>query len=180
VSKEEMDLRILVFNFHRNSEKYKIFKDSHPPGAFNEFITALSEEKNKIINNEVFKQIQDKKRREDILQGKTAYCLTREEIEQKLEFDTVSFGQAFKLLSNFAHNTPFSFMSPDPENVRGLRTDGVVEQYSNCLEMLVGYLAMAQIGLIDMFKDRAFEKNKDAYYFSKKLFEDAEPPDADL
>ena len=168
VSTEQLNLRISVFNLHWNIEKYNIQKDSFSPEDLCPFEKRMAEEKEALKNNEEFKKLV-KELQNKILSGKTALCLSHEEIAVKIGFVESYFKRMYKLLSNHTHNSPYAFLSESEIRGRGIENEREVGDYAISVELLMGYLSMGIIGQVNLMREKIYENNKEGLIFAESI-----------
>ena len=153
VAKEEVELRLLIFNYHLNNEKYKLYKESGILSEdLREFEINLPKTKEMIRNHKAFSKIEKNKARR-ILKGIEFMCITHKEISDKIEFNTKEFRPMYRFLSNQIHSTPFSFFSQSNERGRGIENEPEVNHTILCIDFVTKYLLASIIGMVELFPD---------------------------
>lgn len=160
ITDEETELRLLIFNYHLNNEKYKLFKEfGASADVLNEFELNLPIAKEEIKNHNAYSIIQPSKVK-GILNGKEFMVITHKEISEKIEFNTKEFIPMYRFLSNQTHSTPFSFFSQSNERGRGIENETEVEYIVMCIDLVTKYLLASMIDTINIFPDCQATLNK--------------------
>lgn len=153
IDDNEADLRLLIFNFHLNSEKYKLYKEFGAPHKdLSDFEINLPKAKETIKNHIAFSKI-DKARAKGILKGDKFMSMTQNEISDKIGFDTKEFRPMYRFLSNQTHSTPFSFSSQSNERGRGIENEPEVTYITICIDFVTKYLLAGIRDMTTLFPD---------------------------
>lgn len=153
ITAEETDLRLLIFNYHLNNEKYKLYKEFGAPiEDLKEFELNLPKVKEQIKNHKAF-HIIEANRVKGILSGTEFMSMTHKEISDKIEFNTKEFRPMYRFLSNQIHSTPFSFFSQSNERGRGIENEPEVTYIVMCIDFVTKYLLAAITDIIKLFPD---------------------------
>lgn len=153
VTDEVTDFRLLIFNYHLNNEKYKLYKEFGAPiEDLKEFELKLPKAKGEIKNHKAFSGI-EANRAKGILNGTEFMSMTHKEISDKIEFDTKEFRPMYRFLSNQTHSTPFSFFSQSNERGRGIENEPEVNYIVMCIDFVTKYLLAAMMDIIKLFPD---------------------------
>jgi len=153
ITDEETDLRLSIFNYHLNNEKYKLYKEFGAPiEDLKEFEINLPKAKEEIKNHKAFSGI-EASRVKGILNGTEFMSMTHKEISDKIGFDTKEFRPMYRFLSNQTHSTPFSFFSQSNERGRGIENQPEVNYIVMCIDFVAKYLLAAMTDIIKLFPD---------------------------
>ena len=153
VSKEESDFRLAIFQFHLNSEKFRLYQEfGESVENLKDFAENLPRDKEKIRTNTYFNSI-NKAKAASILKGNDFMYLTKHEIFAKIPFKTDEFTPMYRLLSNHTHSTPFAFYTQSNERGRGLENATEVAYITMCIDLVTKYLLAAILDVIAMFPD---------------------------
>ncbi len=162
ITDKEVDLRLLIFKYHLNSEKYKLYKELGAPSKdLIEFEQNLPKDREEIKNHPALKMV-NPKRVKDILKGKAFLCISHKSISDRIEFNTKEFIPMYRLLSNQLHSTPFSFYSQSNERGRGIENYAEVTYIIMCIDLVTKYLLAAIVDMIKLFPDceKTLDKRK--------------------
>jgi hypothetical protein len=153
VSPEEMELRLEVFQYHLNSEKYKLYQEfGQTSSSLEDFATNLPLDREKIKNNPLFLTL-DKARAGKILKGNEFMCISRDELLNRMPFRTNEITPLYRFLSAQTHSAPLSFFTQSNERGRGLENELEVGYIIMCMDIVTKYLLAAILDLIRLFPD---------------------------
>lgn len=149
----EQELRLLIFNYHHNHEKYQIYKlFDAPVGVLEEFEINLPKDAEKIKNNRHFSTLKPFLQKE-ILTGKKFLYLSRTEIASRFAFSANEIKALYKFFSNHTHSSPFSFYSMSNERGRGLQNDAELQYTTMAIEVVIKYLSAAILDMTKIFPE---------------------------
>lgn len=156
----EQELRLLIFNYHHNHEKYQIYKLFDAPAEIlKEFEINLPKDAEKIKNNRHFSTLKPFLQKE-ILSGKKFLYLSRTEIASRFSFSANEIKPLYKFFSNHTHSSPFSFYSMSNERGRGLQNDAELHYTTMAIEVVLKYLSAAILDMVKIFPGSASILNK--------------------
>ena len=150
VSKLESDFRMELFTYHRNSEKYKYFKEGGSEELLKPFRENLPKDK-EALGKKADELGLSAVHRKRALSGRHAHYLSRDEILARIPFGTKEVPRFYTFFSYQVHSTPLAFMSQS--NDRGRREPNPVElEYLVFTMWLVRkYLSAAVVGMHQLF-----------------------------
>lgn len=152
-TEDEINLRLLIFNYHLNNEKFKLYKEFGASAEdLKEFETNLPKAKEDLKKHAAFHSIQAN-RAKGILNGVEFMTLSHKEISQRIELDTKEFTPMYRFLSNQTHSTPFSFFSQSNERGRGVENEPEVNYIIMCIDFVTKYLLAAITDMVRLFPD---------------------------
>lgn len=155
ISKEEEELRFFIFQYHRNSELYKINKVYTPDDPeLSVFKNGNKEQLNRIKEHIFFKGL-NRGQQKRIVNGAEMYK-TKADFEQELPI-CQNLSAHFRYLSNLVHPVGISIYRIDNMSGRGL---GSSTDISHCLRAVMlarRFQAASTVAIAEFFPDR-FEK----------------------
>jgi hypothetical protein len=170
VSPEETELRLSVFQYHLNSERHKLYKESGTPeDSLTDFSINLPLARTELENNPVFKTL-DKSRQGLILKGNEFMCVAWKDLLKKMPFATDETIPMFRFLSAQTHSAPLSFYTQSDERGRGLENESEVKYTILCIDLVTKYLTAAILDIVNLFPDCGAKLNKDKLIFIEQHF----------
>ena len=123
ISDDEVKFRLDLMQLHRNSEKYRLYKEiGIEDSQLRDFEEGLPLDKQHLKDNKIFQSLPEKYQSE-LLKGKTAMHLSHSEIHRRADILSDSFKPIYRLLSNQVHSTPFASQAQSDERGRGFEND---------------------------------------------------------
>ncbi len=161
ISEEEFEFRSLLMNYHRNYEKYKMYKGRvNDENVIKEFEEGLPKEK-EVLSAHPFINTFSPEVKRTLLKGNKAVYLSQKQISERIPFNTEEFDFFYRFYSNHTHSSPLGFMSQS--NVRGRGNENEAERRYLIYAMnLVGkYLSAAIIDISKIFPKQTKHLNKE-------------------
>jgi len=141
IDDDEWNLRLKIFHLHDNSRRNKLFKlmgDTSQSDKFQEISQEILAE---IKNNKKFLTL-DNNLQKRIIKAETAFILSRQEIEKRIDPNDSSIKWVYLFLSNQSHSLPMAYYRTESES----RGSGVENETDK------GYISLSIDWITDYLK----------------------------
>jgi hypothetical protein len=169
---DEADFRLLLMHYHRNSEKYRLYKEW---GATQDVLRGFEErlplDQECLKCNKAFQRLTPKKQRA-LLRGKTAMHLSHGEIAARSSVLGRHFRPLYRLFSNQVHSTPFASQSQSNMRGRGFENPADRLVITLAVQVVIGYSARATLEMAELFPDQIKRAHPEALRRARELFDD--------
>jgi hypothetical protein len=140
IDDEEWNLRIKVFHLHDNSRRDELFKLMGETSQHDKFQEINQELLSEIKKNKKFLAL-DNYLQKRILKSETAFILSRQEIEKRIDPSDSSIKWVYLFLSNQSHSLPMAYYRTESES-RGSGVENAADKgyISLSIEWITDYL----------------------------------------